>query len=243
MVIVLSVCKIIGIVVLVVLVLIAALLFLPVSYEVNADIDQKRYSVRVHWLLRLVRFRFFYGEKAELLLNILFFRLDFPDQEKRRKRKEKKEKKAAKRKKKKKHSEDDQEPEPEKSTFQKAVGISRTVARTGGRALEYDIPDAIWPGLQIFLFRIRPRQVRGTLSFGFSDPATTGKVVGGLAMIPLFYRTDLRISPDFETEQTYISGNFYAKGHMMLFHAVMLLIRWIRQKNVRGFIGAARSAA
>ncbi|MCD8217447.1 MAG: DUF2953 domain-containing protein [Clostridiales bacterium] len=241
--IVLSVCKIIGIVVLVVLALLAALLFLPVSYEIDADIDQQRYSVKVHWLLRLVRFRFFYGEKAELLLNILFFRFDFLDQEKRRKRKEKKEKKAAKRKKKKKNPEDDQEPEPEKGPFQKVLGILRTVARTGGRALEYDIPDAIWPGLQVFLFRIRPRQVRGTLEFGFSDPATTGQIVGGLAMIPLLYQTDLRILPDFETEQTYISGNFYAKGHMMLFHVVMLLIRWIRQKNVRVFIGAARSAA
>ncbi|MCD8150440.1 MAG: hypothetical protein LUE92_12980 [Clostridiales bacterium] len=243
MVIVLSVFKIIGIVVLVVLALLAALLFLPVSYEVDADIDQKRYSVRVHWLFRLVRFRFYYGEKAELLLNILFFRFDFLDQEKRRKRKEKKEKKAAKRKKKKKHPEDDQEPEPEKGPFQKAVGILGTVVRTGGRALEYDIPDAIWPGLQIFLFRIRPRQVSGTLKFGFSDPAATGQIVGGLAMIPLLYQTDLHISPDFETEQTYISGGFYVKGHMMLFHLVMLLIRWIRQKNVRVFIGAARSAA
>jgi len=243
MIIVLSVCKIIGIVVLAVLALLAALLFLPVSYEIDADIDHQRYLVRVHWLFRLVRFRFFYGEKAELILQVLFFQLDFLDQEKRQKRKEKKAVKAEKRKKKKKHTKEEPEQEAEKGLLQKVFGVLRTVTRTAGRALEYDISDAIWPGLQIFLFRIRPRRVRGTLEFGFSDPSATGKIVGGLALIPLFYQTDLRVVPDFETEQTYFSGNFYAKGYMMLFHVVMLLIRWIRQKNVRVFIGAARSAA
>ncbi len=243
MVIVLSVFKIIGIVVLILLALLVAILFLPVSYEVDADIDHQRYRVRVHWLFRLIRFRFFYGEKAELILSILFYRIDFLDKERRQKRQEKKAKKAAKRKKKQKKSADEQETEPKKGLLQKIVGVFRTVSHIGGRMMEYDVLDAIWPGLQIFLFRVRPRQVRGCLEFGFADPAVTGQVVGGLSLIPVFYQTDLRITPDFEADQTYIGGNVYVKGHMMLFHAVMLFIRLVRQKNIRVFFREARSAA
>ncbi len=230
MVIVITVCKIIGIVFLALVAILAAVLFIPISYEADADIDRQRYYVRVNWLFHLVRFRFSYDEKAKMTLSVFFVKLDFLDKEKKKRRK--------KRKAEKKRSEEDTE--EEQSLITKVSGLAGAVIHVFSMIREYDLIDAVWPGLQIFLFRIRPRQLRGQLGFGFADPATTGQVVGVLSLLPFVYQTDLHIAPDFETEETYISGNARIRGRLMLIHAVVLLLRLILQKNVRLFIGALR---
>ncbi|MCD8151563.1 MAG: hypothetical protein LUD71_00500 [Clostridiales bacterium] len=234
MMIVISVCKIIGIIVLVLLALLAILLFLPVSYELDADTEQKRCAVRISWGFGLVRFRFLYGEQTEMVLSVLFFGIDFLDEERRRRRKNRKQRKAAKKK-----TKEDKE-DAERGPLQRAAGVAATVTHVVGLVRDYELMDAVWPGLMDFLFHVRPRQVRGQKVFGFDDRSVTGQVVGGLALIPLFYQTDLQVTPDFETEETFIRGNIRLKGHMMLFHAVRMLVRWFGQKNFRRFIGALR---
>lgn len=98
----------------------------------------------------------------------------------------------------------------------------------------------IWPKLQIFLIRIRPRKLKGEIQFGFDDPASTGQVLGGIAMIPFLYQTDLRIEPDFEAEKTYVSGYVYTKGHILCIHLIILVIRMLLDKNIRSFLGSMR---
>lgn len=289
MVIFLLILKIIGIVLLVLACIIALILFVPVFYEFDGDIDEGRYTVRISWLLRAVRFRFQFHEKAEAVLWILFFRYDFTDPVKKEQRQKRKDKKAArkrarkekkyKNKKEKRQSSREKErekahreinleeelPEKQDSTdagqssgnppgFGKkdaAAGEFKDIA--GGIAeklsgavrlirfvRENQILGMIWPKLQIFLIRIRPRQLRGQIQFGFSDPATTGQVLGGIAMIPFLYQTELVVNPDFEAEKAYVSGNIYIKGRMHLIHFIILIVKVLLDKNMRSFLSSLR---
>ena len=115
----------------------------------------------------------------------------------------------------------------------KALHILRAV-------YESQVFDAVFPRLQIFLLHIRPRQLKGHVEFGFSDPATTGQVLGAIAVIPFLFGTELSIYPDFETEKTYVSGNVHVKGRMFLIHLVIFMIRLLLDKKVRRFLSMAR---
>lgn len=238
---VLFVCKIIGIVLLVIAAAVAVFLFFPFHYELELDIDRRRCSFRVNWLFHLLRFRFLFEQKAELVLSVLFFKVNFTDEEQKQKRRERRQqkaaRKAAKREKKIQNEETSENTGKEKH---RVLSFVRTGLHSLSLVREYDMIDAVWPGLQSFLFRIRPRRLTGRVAFGLEDPSRTGQIVGVLAVIPLFYQTDLRILPDFETEHAYAAGNIYAKGRMMMIHAVVFLVGLMRQKNVRLFIGAMR---
>ena len=47
--------KIIGIILCVILGIVAVILFAPVFYEADANIDEMDYKVRIHWLAKLIR--------------------------------------------------------------------------------------------------------------------------------------------------------------------------------------------
>ena len=96
--------KIIGIVLCVIIGILAMILFVPVCYKVDADIDEMDYTVRARWLGWLIRFEFRWKEKAHAVLKILWFVIDLTDPEavavrkankevKARKKQEKKQKK------------------------------------------------------------------------------------------------------------------------------------------------------
>ncbi|MCC8082015.1 MAG: DUF2953 domain-containing protein [Lachnospiraceae bacterium] len=242
MVMVLFVCRIIGIVLLVLAAAVAVVLFLPVRYELDLDIDRRRCSFRVNWLFHLIRFRFLFEERVQLVLSVLFFKLDFTDEEQKRKRQERRKRKAAGRAAKKKKQAGSEETEESSGKDRRRVlALIRNAARILSLVGQYDVVDAVWPGLQTFLFRIRPRRLTGRVAFGLEDPSRTGQIVGGLALIPLFYQTDLRIEPDFETGQSYIRGSIYAKGRMRMIHAVIFAVGLIRKKDIRMFIGRLRN--
>lgn len=296
MIIFLLILKIIGIVLLVLACILALILFIPIFYEFDGDIDEGRYTVRISWLLRAVRFRFQFHEKVEAVLQILFFRYDFTDPVKKEQRQRRKDKKAArkrareekkyknKREKKQRSRQKEREkahqeinlgeelsensqfetressqtkkPAPEKAeTFEhkREAGTRQIKDIAGGIAekatgaigvirfmREHQILGIIWPKLQIFLIRIRPRQLRGQIQFGFSDPATTGQVLGGIAMIPFLYQTEIVIRPDFESEKAYVSGNIYTKGRMHLIHFIILIVKLLLDKNIRSLLGNLR---
>lgn len=287
--------------------IVAAILFFPVSYELDLDLEERRASVRINWLLRLVRFRFHVKERMEAVLSVLCFRLDFTDPEakkrragrraaKQRRQFEKQEKKRKRRQKKKKRKETaadrantprdreetlvsvSGEPHSQQNTEEvsgeeaakkspeengsrdsgsengasaeklsdkagRMFGYLGTFRRIFGLVRKYEVLSTVWPKLVRFLKRVRPRVVRGRIAFGLEDPAATGQLTGLIAVIPLFYETELCISPDFETEETYVRGNIYIKGHLLLIHVLVLLIGLIREKKLRSFVGAARKRA
>lgn len=237
MLLVLSVFKIIGIVLIVLAAVAAAVLFCPVRYEFDLDIDRRLVSFRVSWLLHLLRFRFRYEEKMQLVLSVLFFRIDFTDEERKEKRQKKKEARASARASKK-HRRSAKEDDA--SSKKKRPGYVRFAVHVLSLVRQYEILETIVPGLRIFLFRIRPRKLKGRIEFGMEDPSVTGRMIGGLSLIPVFYQTDFRVTPDFETEESYVRGTAYASGHMLVIHAVLFLVGVLRQKNIRQFIGALR---
>ena len=121
-----------------------------------------------------------------------------------------------------------------------ALGYAGMFRRILGLVRKYEVLSVVWPKLGKFLRRIRPRKIAGRIVFGLDDPAATGKLTGGIAMVPLFYETELVISPDFETAETYIRGTVTVRGHILLLHALILVVSLAREKRIRAFIGAVR---
>ncbi len=311
MIILLSIGKTVLILFLVIICILAVVLLMPVRYELDADIDEKRVDIRVNWLFKLVRFRFHLKERMEAALFILFFKKDFTDPGARKKRAEKKVKRKARRQRKRqrqrrkserrrkklkreyeKRQGSERAPEKNTRSAEKSAGINSGTASSPGQdsrerssgsgatdrgfaekkqdsgvllsvrkligavgnvfrsagdfrkilglVRKYELISAVWPEFSHFLRRVRPGIVKGQIFFGLEDPAATGQITGVIAMIPLFYQTGLRISPDFETEETYVRGNVYIKGHMLLIHAVILIAGLVREKRIRLFIGAVR---
>ena len=105
---------------------------------------------------------------------------------------------------------------------------------------EQELISAVWVKLQVFLLRIRPRKLSGHLKFGLSNPADTGQILGVIAMVPLFYQTELQIEPDFEAEDNYVQGQVYVKGHICCIHLVILIIRLLRDEKIRTLIRTIR---
>ena len=315
----LTILKIIGIVLCVILGIIAVILFVPICYELDADIDQKEFKARVHWLGRLVRFEFRWKEKAHAVLKILWFVIDFTDPEavaarkakkeaKARKKQSKQQKKEAKerekqacqdKKEKQRKASDREARAQQREEFRRQQGEAEKTERRDiseksdcaktklentdasvknigekvqqeekqsvldklksahGKAnsikdkvksgiaviqflREQELIPAIWVKLKAFLLHIRPRVLQGHLKFGLSNPADTGQVLGGIAMVPFLYQTELQIEPDFEAEDNYIQGQVYSRGYMCCIHLVILVIRLLRDKKIRSVIHTIR---
>lgn len=300
----LTILKIIGIVLCVILGIIAVILFVPICYELDADIDQKEFKARIHWLGRLVRFEFRWKEKAYAVLKILWFVIDFTDPEAVADRKAKKEAKARKKqlkqqkkeakerekqarqneKEKQQEAADREARAQQREEFRRQQGeaekterrdiseksdCAKTVQREEKQSVldklkaahgkansikdkvksgisviqflrEQELIPAVWVKLKVFLLHICPRVLQGHLKFGLSNPADTGQVLGGIAMVPFLYQTELQIEPDFEAEDNYIQGQVYSRGHMCCIHLVILIIRLLRDKKIRSVIHTIR---
>lgn len=307
--------KIIGIILLVAACIIALVLFFPIRYEAEGDIDQKTAKIRIRWLLRLVRFRFDYQNGVHAVLSVAFHTWDFTDpvaKEKRRVKKEEKAKKKAKKtaKKRKKlqkkaakkrdayrkerektgagdkktaaldvkqepsaklqneeetkqrdlrreeqtKQEDQRREEQTKQKEQRQTEDTVSAGEKSGKVREIiskiknilhmisenEVIEAVFPKLQMLFYRIRPRVLEGNISFGRKDPADTGKIVGVLAMIPLFYQTQLRITPDFETDEDYIHGSASMCGRIQVIFVLIFAIRLFREPGFKKFIHEIR---
>ena len=327
--------KIIGIILCVILGIVAVILFAPVFYEADANIDEMDYKVRIHWLAKLIRFEFRWKGKAHAMLKILWFVIDFTDPEavavrkakkkvKSRKKLIKQQKKEAKEREKqtrqrqkeaqqeqadrearaqqreafRKQQEEAETKKVEAVNADESLGKEASVAQdkeayekaeqaesenirqesaesekaeaneskvsvleklksahgTAGSILdkvktalavihylrEQELISAVWVKLQVFLLRIRPRKLSGHLKFGLSNPADTGQILGVIAMVPLFYQTELQIEPDFEAEDNYVQGQVYVKGHICCIHLVILIIRLLRDEKIRTLIRTIR---
>ena len=335
--------KIIGIVLCVIIGILAVILFVPVCYEVDADIDEMDYTVRARWLGWLIRFEFRWKEKAHAVLKILWFVIDFTDpeavavrkankeakirkkQEKQRKKEMRKSRKEQRKKRKKevqqvseqekrakqretfrrqqeteersavvektqdskgktaeaecetagtdvntekhalevseKHASEESDvfeskskagngAEEKKSVLNKLKSVQEKTGSAkekinNGIAVfrflrEQELIPAVWTKLKTFLLHIRPRVLEGHLQFGLTDPANTGQILGGIAMIPFLYQTELQIKPDFEADENYIKGQLYTRGHICCIHLVILLTRLLLDKKIRGVIRMIR---
>ncbi len=216
---------IIGIIVLVIIIIVILVLFMPVKYRLDADIDEKKVFFKIKYL-GIIRFRFSYDEEIEAVLKLLFIKLDILKilGKSRNNRKKKKESK-----------------KDERTRLQKIGDGLAAAKRMLSTAGDYSLIDAVLPPIKKFLFKCRPRKIRGQIEFGFADPSTTGQITGLIAVLPMIYQTDLKVTPDFETDETFIRGDVHAAGHMRMTAVIVLAVALIKQKAVRAFIGALRN--
>jgi hypothetical protein len=81
------------------------------------------------------------------------------------------------------------------------------------------------------IFRIiKPDRLEGKILFGLEDPATTGQILGVVAMILPLYQGFLTVEPDFT--QQIIKGDLNGKGKIRLIFVVKLAIKVILNKNL-----------
>lgn len=81
---------------------------------------------------------------------------------------------------------------------------------------------------------ISPRRICGIVRFGFSDPATTGIVLGIISLFPFAYQEGLTISPDFEEEVFEARGK--AKGRIRVVRLCRIAIRVYRNRDVKKLV-------
>lgn len=95
---------------------------------------------------------------------------------------------------------------------------------------------AIWNEVRFILRHSSPRRIRAEASFSLGDPANTGQALGLISILPLVYRYQINLCPDFEAERMYFEGTFDIKGTVYGIHALILLIHLFTDKNIRGLI-------
>lgn len=88
-----------------------------------------------------------------------------------------------------------------------------------------------WKEFMYLLKHLKPKYVKGNVSFSTGDPALTGQVTGILSLMPVVYKYAFRVCPDFMTEDFYIKGIFSMKGHIALCHIAIICLRMIRDNN------------
>lgn len=93
------------------------------------------------------------------------------------------------------------------------------------------------PKVKRLFYHLRPRKLKAELTFGFSDPSVTGRVLGGISWLFFLYQyKEFVLIPDFETDDTYIKGTFCAEGHIRCIHLLIFAIGILREKEFRKFI-------
>lgn len=89
----------------------------------------------------------------------------------------------------------------------------------------------IWRQFRAVIRHILPTKVRGTLVFGFEDPAVTGNVLAALSILYAWYGDALRITPVFDEKILEMEGSL--KGRIRAGTLLVLLIRILLNKNFR----------
>lgn len=98
----------------------------------------------------------------------------------------------------------------------------------------------LWREILYLLSHLKPKYAKGEIHFSTGDPARTGELTGVLSLFPVFYRYKLHVYPDFASDVCYVRGNLSLKGHISLYHFVLILIRLFADKNIRGLIKKIR---
>ena len=72
-----------------------------------------------------------------------------------------------------------------------------------------------------------PKKIEGWLDYGMADLATTGKITAILGMLYGMYAENFDFTPDFETDITYVRGEFKLKGCFCLIYILGQLLRMV----------------
>lgn len=81
--------------------------------------------------------------------------------------------------------------------------------------------------------RLLPKKFEADITFSTGEPDLTGKLTGGLALMPFSYGRKVSIIPDFAAEDPYLYGTMKLSGRIALFHILIPVIKAVLNKDVR----------
>ena len=90
-----------------------------------------------------------------------------------------------------------------------------------------------------FFAFLKPDVLEASLIFGFSDPAVTGYVLGGISLIYPFIGEHVQLEPDFENK--ILKGQAYIQGKIRGIYIVIFLWNMLWNKQVRQTIKDIRN--
>lgn len=85
--------------------------------------------------------------------------------------------------------------------------------------------------LLLLLKKIKPKKIRWYLKIGFEDPATTGQLLAGMAMVQGVWGTFIQIEPDFDHK--IFETDFSIKGFIQGFRFLRLVLKCLFQKDIQ----------
>lgn len=90
-----------------------------------------------------------------------------------------------------------------------------------------------WKRVRFVLLRYAPKVEQFDVCFGTKDPATTGKILGGICALEGM--TGLRFWPraDFQSETLYLEGQWKVRGKIRLCHLARLALYYFTAQEVK----------
>jgi hypothetical protein len=92
----------------------------------------------------------------------------------------------------------------------------------------------IWNSIKKIVKHILPKKFSAKVEFGTEDPATTGQLLGLLAVFYGYYGNSVQLEPNFQEE--ILQGEVFCKGRIRLFTLLIICIKLIVDKNFRRLI-------
>lgn len=93
--------------------------------------------------------------------------------------------------------------------------------------------------VKALMHHILPRKARGTVTFGFEDPYTTGQVLTAASIFYPWYGKQIQLTPVFD--EAIFEGNGMIKGRVRIGTLLLLGIRILLNKNFRVILKRWRS--
>lgn len=89
-------------------------------------------------------------------------------------------------------------------------------------------------GVKNLLIHMRPRKVKINGELGFEDPSVTGRIFGILGILNSYYNGCINIKANFE--EPVIDIEFDIKGRVTVAYAVLILLRFMKNKRIRKWV-------
>ena len=206
-----------------ILLVLAAVLFVPVRYTGNFAKREKELKgdAKITWFFGFLTVKLQYAKKRfKSSIRVAFFKPKTGKPKEEEPKKEEKSKTAGSVKKPRKKKKQ----KPQKLSFLQRL---KNLFKNRDEVLELieeTRPQAVkaFKRIKKLILHVIPQKIRGELCFGFSDPSTTGKVLGLISAIYGAMGPLLDLSPDFENERFDCDISF--KGRIRIFTVALILI-------------------
>ena len=119
--------------------------------------------------------------------------------------------------------------ESEDDRFQKIKDISFEIKdKTNQSAVKKILKNVFY-----ILKKIKPRVKSADVDFSLGEPDTTGYICAFLAAVPFTYEKNVRVAPDFESEDLFFKGEATLAGNVCLIYILIAAIRILLDESCR----------